>query len=94
MTPPLMREHCRMSARAERMLEIAVKHHGLSARAHDRILKLARTKADLEGHARIEDSDVQLAVDCRMLDRRGWLTASRAAEPPRTSKHFTKLLAP
>ncbi len=55
MGPRLLRRHCAMSARAERFLEMAVRRHALSARAHDRILKIARTRADLEGHARIED---------------------------------------
>ncbi len=76
MPPKLMRAHCAMSARAERMLELAVRHHGLSARAHDRILKLALTRSDLEGHTRIEDADMQIAIDCRILDRRGWLHAN------------------
>lgn len=76
MPPRLLRTHCAMSARAEKMLERAVRHHGLSARAHDRILKLALTRADLEGHARIEDVDMQLAIDCRIIDRRGWLHAN------------------
>ncbi|MCP3163091.1 YifB family Mg chelatase-like AAA ATPase [Myxococcus qinghaiensis] len=72
----LLRRHCILSPRAERMLELAVRHHGLSARAHDRLLKLALTRADLEGHGRIEDVDMQLAIDCRALDRRGWLHAN------------------
>jgi magnesium chelatase family protein len=55
------------------MLERAVRQFGLSARAHDRILKLARSRADLEGHERIEDMDMHLAIDCRQMDRRGWL---------------------
>jgi len=49
--------------------------YGLSARAHDRILKLARTRADLEGHAEIEDEDVRLAVYLRVMDRKDWLMA-------------------
>jgi magnesium chelatase family protein len=73
MPPRLMRRHCLLSPHAEKMLERAVVQHGLSARAHDRILKLALTRADLEGHTRIEDSDVRLAIDCRIIDRRGWL---------------------
>jgi magnesium chelatase family protein len=73
MGPRLLRLHCRMSDRAQRMLGLAMRRHALSARAHDRILKLARTRADLEGHEQIEDADVQLAVDCRVLDRRGFL---------------------
>jgi magnesium chelatase family protein len=76
MPPRLMRRHCVLGPKAERMLELAVHSHGLSARAHDRILKLALTRADLEGHARIEDADLQLAIDCRMIDRRGWLHAN------------------
>jgi magnesium chelatase family protein len=82
MPPRLLRSHCVLSARAERMLELAVRHHGLSARAHDRILKLALTRADLEGHPRIEDVDIQLAIDCRILDRRGWLHANTHGTRP------------
>ncbi|MCE9669506.1 YifB family Mg chelatase-like AAA ATPase [Myxococcus stipitatus] len=78
----LLRRHCVLSPRAERMLELAVRHHGLSARAHDRLLKLALTRADLEGHGRIEDVDMQLAIDCRVLDRRGWLHANTEGAPP------------
>jgi magnesium chelatase family protein len=77
MSPAVMRRHCALSARAEKMLELAMRRHSLSARAHDRILKLARTRADLEGHPRIEDVDMQLAIDCRMLDRKSWLGTSK-----------------
>jgi magnesium chelatase family protein len=90
MPPRLLREHCALSARAERMLELAVRHHGLSARAHDRILKLALTRADLEGHARIEDVDIQLAIDCRILDRRGWLHANTHGAPPGRRESFPR----
>jgi magnesium chelatase family protein len=93
MPSTLARVHCKMSRRAEKMLELAVRHHALSARAHDRILKLSRTRADLEGHDRIEDVDMQLAIDCRMLDRKGWLGAKRA--PAREKRHyFSRLLEP
>lgn len=90
MPPRLLREHCVLSARAERMLELAVRHHGLSARAHDRILKLALTRADLEGHARIEDVDIQLAIDCRILDRRGWLHANTHGALPGRRESFPR----
>ncbi|MBF5043713.1 YifB family Mg chelatase-like AAA ATPase [Aggregicoccus sp. 17bor-14] len=70
MTPRLLRTHCRMSAKAERQLAHNVKSLGLSARAHDRILKIARSRADLEGHERIEEKDMHLALSCRVLDRR------------------------
>jgi magnesium chelatase family protein len=90
----LLRRYCVLSPRAERMLELAVRHHGLSARAHDRILKLALTRADLEGHARIEDVDMQLAVDCRMLDRRGWLHSNTQGAPPSRPGAFSRMLGP
>ena len=73
MGPTLMRKHCTVSAAAQRKLELAVVRFGLSARAHDRILRLARTRADLEGHAHIEDDDVAFAIGCRVVDRRDWL---------------------
>ncbi|WP_375743363.1 YifB family Mg chelatase-like AAA ATPase [Corallococcus interemptor] len=76
----LLHRYCVLSPSAEKQLERAVTHFGLSARAHDRILKLALTRADLEGHGRIETVDMQLAIDCRMMDRRGWLhTNTRGA---------------
>ncbi|MDC0714019.1 ATP-binding protein [Stigmatella sp. ncwal1] len=90
MPPRLLRGHCVLSSRAERMLELAVRHHGLSARAHDRILKLALTRADLEGHARIEDVDIQLAIDCRILDRRGWLHANTHGALPGRPDAFSR----
>jgi magnesium chelatase family protein len=75
MSPRLVREHCRTTRQAESMLRLAMDRFGLSARAHDRILKLARTRADLEGHDHIEDVDVRLAVDFRVMDRKDWLMA-------------------
>jgi predicted ATPase with chaperone activity len=44
-----IRTHCELGADAERLLERAMQQQGLTARAHDRILKVARTIADLEG---------------------------------------------
>jgi magnesium chelatase family protein len=49
MTTRQIRTHCELSAEAERLLERAMQQQGLTARAHDRILKVARTIADLEG---------------------------------------------
>jgi magnesium chelatase family protein len=69
----LMKKHCGCSAPAQRQLELAVHRFGLSARAHDRILKMARTRADLEEHERIEESDMSFSIGCRVLDRRDWL---------------------
>jgi len=42
-------------------------------RAHDRICKPARSRADLEGHAAIEPEDMLFAIDCRTMDRRAFL---------------------
>ncbi len=53
----------------ERTLEMAVRRMPLSARAHDRNLKVVRTIADLSGLARVESKHVAEAVQCRSLDR-------------------------
>jgi magnesium chelatase family protein len=89
MTPRQVRRHCAISPRAEALLENAMRRYGLSARAHDRILRLARTRADLEGAPDVRDDDVQLAIDYRMLDRKGFMypggaDAERPAPPPRS----------
>jgi magnesium chelatase family protein len=90
----LLRRYCQPSPRAGRMLERAVRHFGLSARAHDRILKLALSRADLEGHDRIEDADMHLAIDCRQMDRRGWLHANTHGGLPPPQDAFSRLLHP
>ncbi|MCY1016360.1 YifB family Mg chelatase-like AAA ATPase [Pyxidicoccus sp. MSG2] len=90
--PHLLRRHCVMSSRAETMLERAVRKYGLSARAHDRILKVALTRTDLEGHARIEEVDIQLAIDFRMLDRVNHPHAS--TQGPRASQAEPSLWPP
>jgi magnesium chelatase family protein len=73
MGPRLLARYCTASAHARLQLKKAIDRFGLSARAHDRILRLARTRADLEQHERIEDGDMAFAIGCRMLDRRDWL---------------------
>lgn len=76
----LMRQHCVLGARAQALLEHAVTRFGLSARAHDRILKLARTRADLEEHPQIEPHDVLFAISCRVIDRQDWLRSKRPTQ--------------
>jgi magnesium chelatase family protein len=49
MMPKMIRKHCAISPEGEKLLENAITRLGLSARAHDRILKVARTIADLDG---------------------------------------------
>lgn len=73
MGPRLLQQHGKSTVGATRMLEHSVKSFQLSARAHDRILKMARSRADLEGHELITDNDMTFAVGCRVLDRAGWL---------------------
>jgi magnesium chelatase family protein len=67
-----IRKFCPLSADCERLLERAMTQQGLSARAHDRILKVARTIADLEGVAQLEPKHIAEAIQYRTLDRTYW----------------------
>ncbi len=67
-----IRMFCDLSADCERLLERAMTQQGLSARAHDRILKVARTVADLEDAAAIEPKHIAEAIQYRSLDRTYW----------------------
>ena len=69
MTPRHMRRFCELDAPSKRLLIAAIDRLGLSARAHDRILKVARTIADLAGVERIDSAHVAEAVQYRALDR-------------------------
>ncbi len=64
-----VRTHCRLGEPAERLLRQAMGRLGLSARAHSRVLKLARTIADLGGAAEITTAHVSEAIQYRSLDR-------------------------
>ena len=72
MAPRHMRTFCSLSADCENLLERAMTQQGLSARAHDRILKVARTIADLEGQPDIETKHIAEAIQYRTLDRTFW----------------------
>src|SRR3989442_12032038 len=67
-----LRGLCALDDAGERTLEMAVRKMGLSARAHDRILKVARTIADLGGAERVEAKHLAEAVQYRSLDRNYW----------------------
>ena len=72
MAPKMIRKHCAISAEGEKLLETAVARLGLSARAHDRILKVARTIADLDATESIEPKRLSEAIQYRTLDRSYW----------------------
>jgi len=67
-----IRAYCELSADAERLLERAMQQQGLTARAHDRILKVARTIADLEGAEHLAVAHLAEAIQYRTLDRSYW----------------------
>ncbi|HUP48275.1 MAG TPA: YifB family Mg chelatase-like AAA ATPase, partial [Thermoanaerobaculia bacterium] len=69
MTSRLMRRHCELDPASRALLRAAIDRLGLSARAHDRILKVARTIADLAGNASLEAAHIAEAVQYRALDR-------------------------
>ncbi|MEW6129837.1 MAG: YifB family Mg chelatase-like AAA ATPase [Acidobacteriota bacterium] len=72
MSPRLIRKYCQIDARSKSMLENALTRLGLSARAYDRILKVSRTLADIEGKDAIEPYHVSEAIQYRSLDRNYW----------------------
>ena len=69
MTARHIRTFCELSADCESLLERAMLQQGLTARAHDRILKVARTIADLDGREGVGLDDVSEAIGYRVLDR-------------------------
>ncbi len=72
LTAPQVRRHCALDASGQALLQSALTRLGLSARAHDRILKVARTIADLAAEPGIRAEHVAEAVQYRSLDRSGW----------------------
>jgi magnesium chelatase family protein len=67
-----IRTYCDLGTDSERMLERAMQQQGLSARGHDRILKVARTIADMEANPQIESKHIAEAIQYRTLDRTYW----------------------
>jgi magnesium chelatase family protein len=67
-----IRKHCKADERGQELLKMAITQSGLSARAYDRILKVARTIADLAGSENIQPEYISEAIQYRSLDRNLW----------------------
>lgn len=72
MTSKQLREICVIDQSGQDLLKVAMDRLGLSARAYDRILKVARTIADLDNSSKIETNHLAEAIQFRSLDREGW----------------------
>jgi len=69
----LIREFCALNETSLQLLKTAMERLNLSARAFDRILKVARTIADLEASPTVHSNHIAEAIQYRSLDREGWL---------------------
>ena len=73
MSSKLIRTHCKLQPDAEVLLKAGMKKLSLSARAYDRILKVARTIADLDQKPKVLSDHIAEAIQYRSLDREGWM---------------------
>ncbi len=69
MTAKEMEAHCRLDGKGSALLEAATRKLGLSARSYTKVLKVARTIADLDGGAGLDAAHIAEAIQYRSLDR-------------------------
>lgn len=72
LTPQLIEKFCKLDVKSKQILETAYDRLGLSARAYNRILKVARTIADMDGCEEIQERHLAEAIQYRSLDRKYW----------------------
>jgi len=73
MGPTLLRRHCALDQAGKDVLQAAMNELGFSARGYDKVLKVARTIADLLGMEHVQPCHLQEAVQYRTLDRQLWI---------------------
>ena len=73
LTPAMLKEACVLDAEASEYLQLSFHRLGMSARAYDRILKVARTAADLAGSETVKKEHIFSAISFRTLDRKLWM---------------------
>ena len=72
MNSKMVRQYCALDDESDKLLEFSMTKMGLSARAYDRILKVARTIADIDGSENIQKKHILEAISYRSLDRNNW----------------------
>lgn len=72
LSPKLIEKYCELNENSKKILQIAFEKLGLSARAYGRILKVARTIADLDGKENISEEHITEAIQYRSLDKKYW----------------------